>query len=375
MSPSPTPVVAVVGGGIAGLAAAWELVVGAGPTAGRPLEVHLFESSDRIGGKVRSAEFAGRRVDLAADAFLARRPEATDLCAELGLEGDMVPVGGSGASIWARGRLRMMPAGLNLGVPTRWLPLFRSGILTPAESARVARDLFSPHLRTGMSFGDRSVGQIVGERLGQPVVDRLVDPLIGGIHAGGVDELSAAATFPLLLAASHQSGSLMRRMGRAMRRRSGPAEGTDASPQPAFWSLSGSTASLADRLAAALTDRGVTVHTGVRVRALDRVGPDSAVPAPWQLTLARSTRHGGQGAGGTAGEFDADGVVLALPAGGAAGLLAAHAPVAAAMLGDIMYASVGVVTLQFPRGRSGPRYAAPGSSCPAPPRSTAGPRW
>src|ERR1019366_4760124 len=138
--------------------------------------------------------------------------------AELGISDALVPAGGLGASIRARGRLAMMPNGLDLGVPTRWWPLFRSGILSPAESMRVAKDLVTPHLRTGMTFGDRSVGQIVGERLGRPVVDRLVDPLVGGIHAGGVDELSAAATFPLFIAASHQAGGLMRCLVRASSR-------------------------------------------------------------------------------------------------------------------------------------------------------------
>ena len=207
------PTIAVVGAGIAGLAAAWELVVAA-DRAGTPAPIVLvLESGRRIGGKLRAAEFAGRTVDVAADAFLSRRPEAAELCDELGLDDQLVPVGASGASIWARGRLRAMPAGLNLGVPTRWWPLVRSGILSPAESLAVARDLVIPHRRGREAFGDRSVGEIVGERLGRPVVDRLVDPLIGGINAGGVDDLSAAATMPVLIAAALQPGSLMHRLG------------------------------------------------------------------------------------------------------------------------------------------------------------------
>ena len=190
------PTVAVVGAGIAGLAAAWELVV-ASDRAGTPAPiVRVLESGDRVGGKLRAAEFAGRTVDLAADAFLARRPEATELCGELGLSDQLVPVGASGASIWARGRLRSMPDGLNLGVPTRWWPLARSGILSPAESLAAARDVVIPHRRGNPVFGDRSVGEIVGERLGRPVVDRLVDPLIGGINAGDVDDLARRPPCP-----------------------------------------------------------------------------------------------------------------------------------------------------------------------------------
>ena len=267
MTPRHRPTIAVIGAGIAGLAAAWEML-GAPERDGTPAPVvHILESSPLIGGKLRAAPFAGRTVDLAADAFLARRPEATQLCDEAGLADQLVPVGASGASIWARGRLRPMPTGLNLGVPTRWWPLFRSGILGPAESLRVAGDLISPHRGGSEAFGDRSVGDIVGERLGRPVVERLVDPLIGGINAGGVDDLSAAATMPVLIAASHQPGSLMHRLGRVPGTPQ-PAAGPHPD-RPVFWSLAGSTASLAGQLADLLVQRGATIRTGLRVDALE----------------------------------------------------------------------------------------------------------
>ena len=327
--------VAVVGAGIAGLAAAWELVAGSVADGADPPVVHVFESGDRVGGKLASAEFAGRNVDLAADAFLSRRPEATELCEELGLSDELVPVGATGASLWARDRLSAMPEGLNLGVPTRWWPLARSGILGPAESLSVARDLVVPHRATSDIGGDRSVGDIVGERLGRPVVDRLVDPLIGGIHAGCVDDLTAAATFPLLIAASHQPGSFMRRMGRArMEPASGPRSEEGA---PAFWSLAGSTASLAAHLAVALERRGVNIHTGAPVDAVGRGHTDNGGDSRWRVVVG-------------ADSLPADGVVLAVPAGEAAVLLAPHAPEAAGLLSTIEYASVGVITLSIPTG-------------------------
>jgi oxygen-dependent protoporphyrinogen oxidase len=332
------PVVAVVGGGIAGLAAAWELVGAPGGEAPGP-EVHVLEADDRIGGKLRATEFAGRTVDLAADAFLARRPEATGLCDELGLTGSLVPVGASGASLWARGRLRSMPAGLNLGIPTRWWPLFRSGILSPAESLRVARDLLPFRPGANGEAGDRSVGDIVGSRLGRPVVERLADPLIGGINAGGVDDLSAAATFPVLIAAAHQPGSLMRRL-RIPPRAPAPERAASGAPTPLFWSLAGSTASLAVELGRALVGRGVTVHTGAPVESVRRSGAGRDAPG-WELDL-----------GGDDGprSLVVDGLVLALPARGAAVLLAGVAPGSAGMLSTIDCASVAVVTLAFPLG-------------------------
>ncbi len=333
----------MVGGGIAGLAAAWELMGGTGPDGNGPApEVVVFEADDRFGGKLRAEPIDDRRVDVAADAFLGRRPEATDLCRELGLDDELVPVGATGASIWARGRLRPMPAGLNLGVPTRWWPLARSGILSPGESAEVLKDRVVPRLRPGADFGDRTVGEIVGARLGRAVVDRLADPLIGGINAGSVDELSAAATFPVLIAASHQSGSLMRRLGVALAAaaRSGPGPGT-----PVFWSLLTSTASLVDTLVAALVDRGVTFRPGTPVESLEASNGRGGT-ARWTLVPGPIAPRAGDP--GRAGPEHFDGVVLATPSPRTAVLLAPHAPAAAGLLSAIRYASVAVVTLTFP---------------------------
>jgi oxygen-dependent protoporphyrinogen oxidase len=334
------PTIAVVGGGIAGLAAAWELLGGANDDRRRAPIVQVLESGPRMGGMLDGGAFAGRNVDLAADAFVARRPEATDLCRQLGLTDDLVPLGASGAAIWARGQLRPMPAALQLGVPTRWWPLARSGMLSPAESLRVARDLVAPRRGSGPA-DDRSVGAIVGERLGRPVVERLVDPLVGGINAGGVDELSAAASFPALLAASQQPGSLMRRMRPA---RPTPQQ-VPRAPSPMFWSLANSTASLADELALALARRGATLRTNTPVVGIQPrpTGPPGS--GRWQLVL-----DGPAGPGGGPTLLEADGVILAVPAGTAARLLAPHAPVAAAVLDEIDYASVAVVTLSIPAG-------------------------
>jgi len=337
-----------VGAGIAGLAAAWELVAGDGRTDRFSPEVHLFEASERIGGKLRATEFAGRHVDVAADAFLARRPEATELCRELGLTDRLVPVGATGASIWARGRLRPMPEGLQLGVPTRWWALARSGILSPKESAAMARDLVPPHPGSDSAMGDRSVGDIVGSRLGRPVVERLVDPLVGGINAGGVDALSAATVFPALLAASHQPGSLMRRLGRV---RNPQGIRDDGAPSPVFWSLRGSTAMLADTLADELNRRGVTIHTNARVASVERLDPSGSGRTPWAVTIGATVSSGDPaGPVDSVGSLEMDGVVLALPASEAAVLLAALAPEAAGLLHAIEYASVSVVTLSLPTG-------------------------
>ncbi len=347
------PVVAVVGGGMAGLAAAWQLSQDLGATADGAPRILVLEAGGRTGGKVHSAEFAGRRVDLAADAFLARRPEATGLCDELGLHNELVAPGAAGAALWARGRLRMMPDGVNLGVPTRWWPLARSGVLGPAGAARAAVDLVRPHRADPSAVGDAAVGGVVTARLGHEVTERLVDPLVGGIHAGGVDDLSAEATFPPLLSADHASGSLMRRL----RLPAPPPPDPSRPPSPVFWSLEGTAGRLPDELTSALVARGVAVHTGVAVEGLSRRPAGSTAGSTggawWELALAGDTGSVPGAVSADAGDGPArsvavDGVVLAVPAGQAASLLADLAPAAASVLGAIRHASVTVVTLAVP---------------------------
>jgi oxygen-dependent protoporphyrinogen oxidase len=168
-----------------------------------------------------------------------------------------------------------------------------------------------------------------------------VDPLIGGINAGGVDELSAAATFPALITASQQTGSLMRSLGRLPR-----PEGSG----PVFWSLRQGTASLVDRLAGRLVDPrsawDVSIHTGVSVDAITQASGDPSGGRTWSLTL------GGINAAGITGDGDGvlavDGIILALPAQPASVLLAVPSPMAAGLLSAIDYASVSVVTLAVP---------------------------
>ncbi len=314
--------VVVVGGGISGLAAAWELTGGAaGPQPTAP-EVLVLESSDRLGGALRSAHFGGRLIDLGADGFLGRRPEALDLCREVGLADSLVPVGASGAGVWARGQMRPLPAGLALGVPTRFWPAVRSGVLGWRGAVGLARDALLPRPDLRGPIGDRSVGPLVARKLGQRVVDLLVDPLIGGIHAGSVDDMSAAATYPSLIAAAQRRGGLMRGL-----RAETPAPLPD--PPPLFWAVDGGLQVLVDRVSAALTARGCEIRCGADVQDLERVGPGWSVAA------------GGVSA-------SADGVVLAVPAPAAARLLRAHDEDTAGLLDGIDYAAVGLVTLRLP---------------------------
>lgn len=378
-APAPAPddrhrSVVVVGGGIAGLAAAWELSGGAGGAGEGTPRVIVLEADGRLGGKLRTEPLGGRPVDVGPDAVLGRRPEATTLCRELGLGSELEPIGASGAAVWARGRRRPMPAGLFLGVPTRFVPVARSGILSPLGTARLMVDLLAPRPDRRGPLGDRAIGPLVTRKLGRQAVQRLVEPLLGGIYAGGVADASAAAVFPPLLKVSQGRASFMRSMGRLARSEravpgpqpeggsspeddgtAGTSPAGDA-PQPAFWALRHGFGSLVDRLASALTDRGVELRTGCTAFALS---PDAG---GWRVDTAH-------------GAIAADGVVLAVPAGPAAALLAPLDADAAALLQTVAYASVAVVTLAFPAGTLPPDLYGTGllvpTGTPLPPATAA----
>ncbi len=315
--------VVVVGGGISGLTAAWELTGGAERERDAP-SVLLLEASPHLGGPLRSDDVAGRAVDTGPDGFLGRRPEAIDLCKELGLADALTPIAARGASVWARGGLRALPDGHALGIPTRFWPTARSGVLGPRGVLGLARDAVLPRPDVRGPIGDRSVGPLVARKLGQQVVDVLVDPLLGGIHAGSVDDMSAAATFPPLLTAAQRRGSLMRAL-----RAEVPAP--DPAGPPLFWSLRGGTASLVQALASCLRERAVDVRLSAPAEQIERVGDAWSV---W-----------------SAGEAEpADAIVLATPAPATATLLHPHDGEAAGLLQAIDYSSVVVATFRVGTG-------------------------
>ncbi|MDQ4132995.1 MAG: protoporphyrinogen oxidase, partial [Actinomycetota bacterium] len=300
------PRVAVVGGGIAGLATAWYL------TRDAPGQVTLVEAGNRAGGKIRTDEVGGTPVEGGPDTFLARVPWAVDLCRDLGLGDDLVPPATGQAYVWARGGLRPLPDGLVLGVPTTFAPLLRSGIVSPAGAARAALDVvLPPHPFPE----DPSVADVVRSRMGSEVLDQLVDPLIGGINAGSSEALSLRATAPQLADALDRHRSL------ALGLRQRPV---DSATGPVFLGLRGGLERLVDRLRESL--KGVELRTSTRVTRISA------------LVDGRHQVECDPGPG-----VVADAVVVATPAYVAADLLEA----AANDLQRIDYASVVVTTLGY----------------------------
>lgn len=308
--------VVVVGAGISGLVAARELVERQGVPAD---SVTVLEASDRVGGVLRRQELAGNTVDVGAESVLTSRPEATALLAELGLDTEVRRPTGVPASVWTRGALHPVPRGTLMGIPGD--PAGLVGLLTPQEVER-ADDRGREHPPVA---GDVSLGDLVEERLGSAVVDRLLEPLLGGVYAGQARNLSARACLPRVFEAAVAGESLTQTVAAATAR----TGGTQATPVAPFASLPGGLARLPERLAQDLTGRGVDLRLSTPVTSLER-SEDG-----WVVTTAEGQR------------LTADGVVIALPAPAASYLLADAVPQAAGQLAGIDTASMAVVTWAF----------------------------
>jgi oxygen-dependent protoporphyrinogen oxidase len=319
--------VVVVGGGISGLAAAWRMHRTSPAT-----EVMVLEGAAQVGGKLRLGEVGGLRVDVGAESVLARRPEAVALIREAGLGADLVHPVATSASVLARGVLHRLPAGTVMGVPgsRAALPAL-AGLLTAPEVERVAAE---PTIDAPAVLDDVDVASWVAGRMGPAVVDRLVEPLLGGVYAGHADQLSLQATVPALWQRAHRGGPLLpdgERDGKQGRQDG--EQGVPAAAGPVFAGVRGGVGRLALTLAERLSGEGVPVRTGTTVRGLRRTATG------WRLELGPAS----------APEFvDAEAVILAVPPAAAARLLAPDVPAAAAQLSGIETASVAVVAAALP---------------------------
>jgi oxygen-dependent protoporphyrinogen oxidase len=352
--------VVVVGGGIAGLTAALRLT-----QAGSLVTV---VEPGRLGGKLQTSVVAGRAVDETADNFLLRVPWAAALCHDLDLDGELVSPLARRAEIFLHGVRRAMPEGHVLGVPVDLDALAASGILSPGGLARVARDLELPRLPTDPPAtdppatdppttdgraadgpagdpapGDVAIGPFLRSRLGDEVVDHLIDPLIGGINAGDTTRLSLAAVVPQLDAAARTADpSLIRscaaQVAAGATTTASPAGSAVGAP-PVFATPVGGMARLVDAVLAAMP--AAELCTGVAARALE---PAPGAAGGWLVGLSDGR------------VLPADAVVVACPAFAAAPLLAPVAPGAAVLLAALEHSSISMLTLAFPRTAvGGPR--------------------
>ena len=305
--------VAVVGGGISGLAAAWELHA-------RRVPCVLFERSARPGGVVRTDRIGGFTIDGGPDALLVEKPAAVELCRELGLGGRLIPTKTPRTAFVLRaGRLHALPAASAPGIPTGLRPLAAYRLLSAPGRVRMALERFLPGPPPGAPE-DESIASFFRRRFGREAVDYVAEPLLAGIYAGDVERLSMRTLFPRLVEAEQRHGSVLRAF--AAERAARPAA------DGPFRSLRGGVGELAAALAGALAP--AALRTGAGVETIAGRGP-------YRLTLATGER------------VSAQRIVLAVPAHAAAGLLRPLDPELSALCDGIPCTSTAVVALGYAR--------------------------
>jgi oxygen-dependent protoporphyrinogen oxidase len=297
--------VVVIGGGISGLAAAWELHKGGA-------RVTLLESRPRLGGVVTTRRDKGYLLEGGPDSFLTSKPGAVGLCRELGLEDRIIPARSRRVYVLSGGVLHPIPDGVHLAIPTRMGPVLRSGLLTWRGKVRMLSERWRA---PAPPAGDESIGSFVRRRFGNEAFEKLAEPIMAGIHLAGGDELSLRSTFPRFLEMEREHGSLIR----AMRR------GPPAGPVSPFASLRGGLGELVERLVARMP--GVEIRTNARVRRIE----------PGFRVILED------------GSIEAEAVVVAAPAPAAAEMLRSLDGSLAEALGRIEYVGSAVVSLGWPR--------------------------
>lgn len=312
----------VIGGGITGLAAAWEASRG----ADGPVEVLLVEAGARFGGKIHTEVVDRLLIEHGPDSFVSYRPAAQQLATEVGLGEDIISTAGTRkVYLRTRGRLEPIPDGMGMVLPTRLGPFVTTKVLSPLDKARAGLDLFQPRrLRPGQ---DVAIGTFLRQRLGSGVVQRFADPMVGGIYGASVDELSLDAVLPSLRADETTHRSLILASLAAGRARKASGRG----PGSPFRTLRNGLGSLVDALVERLTAAGAELRLNTSV---ERVSPTSG---------------GGIEAALSDGSTEsATAVVFAGGAGSSARLLGGAAPQAAAALGAVPLTSSTVVNLAYP---------------------------
>lgn len=339
MAVNGAPRAVVIGGGVAGLAAAHALQQRA-EAAGAGLHVTVLEREPHWGGKIRTERRDGFVIEGGPDTFVATKPWGVALCRALGLEARLQPSNADRRRVYVlrRGRLLPLPDGLAMMVPARPGPMLRTPLLSPLGKLRLGLDLVLPARR---AEGDESLGAFLSRRLGRQAYVRLIEPLMSGIYAGDGDRLSLRATFPHLHEWERRHGSLARAAWVFARgRRVAPG----ASPPSIFLTPVGGMGELIEALVERL--HGCDLRPGAEADAIERT------PDGYRVVLGSGER------------LSAQAVILAAPAFDAAALLAPHDRALAAELADIEYVSTATVSLAYdladvPRPLDGHGYVIP----------------
>ncbi|KEO85129.1 protoporphyrinogen oxidase [Tumebacillus flagellatus] len=336
--------VIVVGGGITGLATAYYIDTKA-RAAGKSVKVTLFEADDKLGGKVQTERIDGFTMERGPDSFLARKVAALNLIRELGIDDELVGQNPSSRKTYIlhRKKLHRIPAGMNVGVPTQFVPFATTGLLSWRGKIRAGLDLVKPKAEVK---GDQSIGLFLERRLGKEVVDYLAEPLLAGIYAGDLRNLSLRSTFPHLEGLEQKYGSLIKGMlAQAAQAKAeqktppNPELGARPIPNSVFLSFRSGLYRLIERLEYVLEQNGVEIRTGVAVRKVEKAEGENA--APYSVTVE------------TGETLSADAVVLTAPTYDCARVLPEQFK-QKAYLTQLPYVSVANVVMAFGKGAVDP---------------------
>jgi len=331
--------IAVIGGGIAGLAAAYELEKAR--AAGEPVEYTLFESRPRLGGSLASEIVNGAVLERGPDSFISEKPSAAELCRELGLGDQLTPSNDADRKTWivVRNRLVPLPDGLMFLVPTKLIPTALTPLFSPLTKLRMGLELLHP---PRPSTEDESVAALVKRHFGQEAVDRLADPLLSGIYGGDATRLSARTVLARMVEMETKYGSLTRGMLAAHREMRAKMAQKSAAPRPAgqkpagprgiFTTLRGGLQQLIDALEARLNPDWI--HRSTTVESVARSG------GQWQITAA-----------GQAHSFD--GIIMASPAWAVGNLLQPVDAELGSTLASIPYSSSITLNLVYDEAKIG----------------------
>lgn len=325
--------VAIIGGGISGLATAFAIQEQAA-AAGLSVRCTVLEAGTTWGGKIVTHRVGDLVTEAGPDSFLSQKPAGLELCAKLGLIHGLINTNETQkkAFVYSRGRLRELPEGLVVIAPHQIAPFLRSGLLSFGGLARMGLDLVLPAMRP-REGEDESLASFFRRRFGREAFERLMEPLMAGIYAGDAEQMSVAATFPRFLELEQQYGSVIRGMMAARQARS--LEGSSGVKRTMFVSLKNGLADLVTALVDRVTRQGVVLRSACAVEAL-RVRSHQLNRWMYDVIL-----HDG-------GSLSAESVVLATPAYVSANLLRPLTPIAGGLLDMIPYASTATVAMAFP---------------------------
>ena|SRR5438067_2890261 len=310
--------IAIIGGGISGLSAAFTLEQHR--RAGAPLEYVMYESTSRLGGVISTEQVEKCVVEAGPDSFLTEKPWAADLCRELGLGDELVVSNDAERKtyILVKGRLLPIPDGLIFMVPTRMLPVVFSRLFSPITKLRMVREWLCQPQRPSK---DESVAEFVERHYGTELVDRLADPLLSGVYGGEASQLSVRAVLPRFVQMEASHGSLGRAMVAARRKTV-----ANNSSRPLFTSLKSGMQQMVDALAARFSPSFIRLATPVSQLGSEENG--------WMIS-----------ASGARDYFDS--LIIATPAHAAAKLLLSAAPELSNKLRSIQYSSSVTLTMGY----------------------------